>query len=289
MSGSLIMENQTLVFTEDRKMCNKILANYHTHTVFCDGKNTPEEVVLAALEKGFCALGFSGHVTTPYDLTYCMKDTEGYIQEIVRLKEKYKDKIQIYLGTEEDIYSLIDRKRYDYIIGSMHYIHKDGKFYSIDSGTEDINKCYEIFDNDVLKFAEAYFCEFVDYINKRKPDIVGHFDLITKYDEQNEPIFLNNEEYFKIAEKYLKIAAGVDTVFEVNTGAVAKGIRKTPYLGERLLRVLKKADAKIIISSDSHKAETLDFGFEDVKYMLKDLGFDGTYVLYNGKFQKRAL
>ena len=28
-------------------------ANYHTHTVFCDGKNTPEEIILAAIEKGF--------------------------------------------------------------------------------------------------------------------------------------------------------------------------------------------------------------------------------------------
>ena len=74
---------------------NKIIANYHTHTTVCDGKNTPEETVLAALDGGFSALGFSSHGYTPFDLKYCMHDTEAYISEISRLKEKHKGKIVI--------------------------------------------------------------------------------------------------------------------------------------------------------------------------------------------------
>ena len=79
-----------------------MLANFHTHTVFCDGNNTAEEVVKSAIEKGFSAIGFSGHGYTEFDLRYCMKNTEGYIAEIKWLKEEYKNKIQIYLGIEED-------------------------------------------------------------------------------------------------------------------------------------------------------------------------------------------
>ena len=75
-----------------------MLSNLHTHSTFCDGRNTPEEIVLAALEKGFSSIGFSGHAYTPFDLRYCMKNTEGYIREIWRLKEKYGKDIQIYLG-----------------------------------------------------------------------------------------------------------------------------------------------------------------------------------------------
>ena len=59
-----------------------IKTNFHTHTTFCDGKNTAEEVVLSAIEKGFSAIGFSGHGYTPFDLRYCMQDMEGYIKEI---------------------------------------------------------------------------------------------------------------------------------------------------------------------------------------------------------------
>ena len=65
--------------------------SYHIHSTFSDGKNTPEEIVLAAIEKGFIAIGFSDHGFTNYDLRYCMKDQTGYVNEIKKLKEKYKN------------------------------------------------------------------------------------------------------------------------------------------------------------------------------------------------------
>ena len=77
-------------------------ANFHTHTTFSDGKNTPEEMVLYAIEQGFCSLGFSDHAPVSHDMRYCMRDVAGYIAEINRLKAKYADKLQIYLGVEED-------------------------------------------------------------------------------------------------------------------------------------------------------------------------------------------
>ena len=67
-----------------------MIANFHTHTSFCDGKNTPEEIIKAAINKGFSAIGFSGHGYTDFDLRYCMKNTDEYIKEITQLKEKYK-------------------------------------------------------------------------------------------------------------------------------------------------------------------------------------------------------
>ena len=73
-----------------------IKADYHIPTTFCDGKHTPEEVVLSALEKGFSAIGFSAHGYTEFDLSFCVRDLEGYIKEITALKEKYKNDIEIY-------------------------------------------------------------------------------------------------------------------------------------------------------------------------------------------------
>ena len=43
--------------------------NYHTHTTWCDGKDTPEAVVVAAIDKGFDAIGFSSHAMLPEDDT----------------------------------------------------------------------------------------------------------------------------------------------------------------------------------------------------------------------------
>ena len=83
-------------------------------------------MALAAIEKGFHTLGFSGHGYTDFDLSYCMKDADAYIAEVKRVKEKYKDKIKITLGVEEDIFSPVNRADYEYIIGSSHYFTING-------------------------------------------------------------------------------------------------------------------------------------------------------------------
>lgn len=261
-----------------------MLANFHTHSTFCDGKSTPEEVVVAALEKGFSAIGFSGHGYTGFDLRYCMKDTEGYIAEIRRLKEKYSKDIQVYLGIEEDAKALTNRAEFDYIIGSSHYIYKDGKYHSIDSSVDWYNRCLAAFDNDIIAMAQAYFEAFLNYIKSRRPDIVGHFDIITKFDEVGEFHLLKNKAYQTLAVKYAEEAAKCGCIIELNTGAVSRGVRSAPFPSEQVLHALKKADARMILSSDSHKADTLDFGFEDAKLLLKDVGFKQLYTLYNNEF-----
>lgn len=266
-----------------------MISNYHTHTTFCDGKNTPEEIVLYAIEKGFSSIGFSGHGYTPFDLRYCMQDVEGYIEEVSRLKDKYGEKIEIYSGVEEDAFSYVNRESFDYIIGSSHYFHIKDKYYPIDSNYDYFKKCLEVFDYDAEKLAETYYRTFVNYIEKRKPDIVGHFDVITKFDEIDEMRFLNNAQYLSLAQEYIKKAAQADVIFEVNTGAMARGVRKTPYLGENLLHILKKQDGKVLLSSDSHSVETLNYYFDEMEHILRDVGFDCVYELNKGKFRKRYI
>ncbi len=266
-----------------------MLSNFHTHTTLCDGKSTPEEVVLSALEKGFSSLGFSGHAPTDFDNGYCLKDVDAYIATIKELREKYKKEIEIYVGIEEDAYQLIDRSKFDYLLGSSHYLKVDGVYHALDCGVERLQKCLDAFLGDPLALAEAYYQQFTAYIQDRKPDIVGHFDLITKYEESQTDWFLNNPDYHKIAEKYIKIAAENDVIFEVNTGAIARGVRTTPYPNENLLHILKKADAKLILNADSHHKDTLDCWFSEAEKYLKDLGFQALYTLYHNQFQKIPL
>lgn len=259
-------------------------SNLHTHTAFCDGKSEPEEIVISAISKGFCSIGFSGHAYTDFDLRYCIRDVEGYIQEVTRLKEKYKNDIEIYLGIEEDSYCTVDRSRYDYIIGSSHYYTVNGEYYPIDSSPAHFQKCLEVFNFDVEAMAEDYYSKFCHYINTRRPDIVGHFDLITKFDEMGDSRFLKNANYNRIVEKYIKTVADSGCLFEVNTGAISRGYRSAPYPAENLLYILMEHDTPLILSSDSHSTDTLDFGFEDAKLLLRDAGIKKIYILSGGKF-----
>ena len=266
-----------------------MVATFHNHTTFCDGKNTPREMVEYALDNGMRAIGLSAHGYTPYDLRYCMKDTDGYIAEVNRLKEEFKGKIEVYLGLEEDAYAPSDRSRFDYIIGSCHYMRKGDKYYPIDSSAEYTEAMRSAFLHDPIKIATEYFSYFCEYIKTRKPDIIGHFDLLTKFDEVTEPLFLQNKEYHKIAEEYLDSILPTDSIFEINVGAILRGYRTSFYPYENLLNKIKKADGKIILSLDAHNKEILTYDFSNVLKQVKDFGFSSVYTIKNGEFVKESI
>lgn len=263
-----------------------MLTNLHTHTQFCDAKNTAEEMVLSAIEKGFSSLGFSGHGYTDFDLSYCMKDIPGYRAEVLRLREKYKNKIEIYLGVEEDAGCLQNRSDFDYIIGSSHYVTRGGVYLHADVSPEGLEAAIALFDGDAIAMAESYYSNFVSYIKKRKPDIIGHFDLLTKFEEKATNRFLSSCEYHRVAEKYLSEALRAGCIFEVNTGAIGRGWRTTPYPYENLLRIIKAEGGRITLTSDCHRAEHLDCYFEESRKRLREVGFEYLYTLSHGEWVK---
>jgi histidinol-phosphatase (PHP family) len=119
--------------------------------------------------------------------------------------------------------------------------------------------------------------------------VVGHFDLIKKYDEVSEPIFLGNRKHDEIAKRFLKSIANKGLLFEVNTGAISRGYRTLPYPSADLLHVLKTEGADITITSDCHNADYLDCFFKETKDILYDIGFRETVILCNNKFTKIPL
>ena len=78
--------------------------NYHTHSTFCDGKNTPEQIVQVALQKDFDALGFSSHSMYPFSSDWHLQTREhsAYAKEIKRLQSQYSGRLDIKLGFEAD-------------------------------------------------------------------------------------------------------------------------------------------------------------------------------------------
>ncbi len=245
-----------------------IKSNYHTHTNFCDGKNTPEDVVKEAIERGFDIIGFSAHAYTPTDSLWCLKKEreEEYAKEIMRLKEAYKDKIKIMAGLELDYYSEVDTSWCDFTIGSVHYVYKNGKYYGIDSSPELFQKIIdEAFGGDVYAFVEEYYRLVGDVYNKTKCDIIGHFDLITKFNENGEFFDTENPRYKEAVRSALAKLLPENIPFEVNTGAISRGYRTEPYPAKDILELIAKENGSVIINSDSHQKETIDFYFDEAK------------------------
>ncbi len=252
------------------------LTNYHTHTTFCDGAHSPEEIVICALEKGFETIGFSGHGHIYFDEVGCMspETTDEYIEEIARLKEKYDGRINILCGVEQDYYCKPLTHKFDYVIGSVHYVKKNGTYLVVDASAKILEDgISRLYGGDVYALCEDYFENVSDVVNRTNCDIIGHFDLITKYNEKQPMIDIQNERYVKAATKAIEKLIPENRIFEVNTGAIARGLRTSPYPCEWMLREIAKRGGRVVLSSDSHNKNTIDCAFSECRELVLSCGF----------------
>ena len=242
-----------------------ILSNYHTHTVYCDGKDTAEDMIRAAVAMGCREIGFTGHAYTPCGEDYCMS-REGqrrYREELLSLRERYKDKIKVLVGIEMDYFSEPIAEEYDYIIGSVHHIEKDGVFLDIDLSPEGMKEAIDRhFGGDGTAFAEAYYALLSEIYEKTHCDIVGHFDLVTKFEECGVSVGSDTERYRKAASRALDALLLTPCLFEINTGAISRGYRTSSYPAPEFRRRIAESGKPFLINSDAHAAENILYGIE---------------------------
>lgn len=248
-----------------------IPSNYHTHTRYCDGKNSPEEMVREAIRLGCPELGFSGHCYTFFDERYCMSQagTQEYIAEIRSLQEKYRGQIRILLGVEQDYYSDAPTDAYDYVIGSVHYIKKDGCYLPVDESKEiQLENVRNFYHGDFYGFIEDYYETVADVYRKTRCQIVGHFDLIKKFNRKQDLFDPLHPRYQAAANKALTALLSAPVTLEVNTGGIARGYIREPYPAKGLLAQWLEAKKPVLFSSDCHNAEQLLFGYEQYQNYL---------------------
>lgn len=256
-------------------------SNLHTHTTFSDGKGTVRENIESAIKKNMLSLGFSDHSFTACDTSYCMKleDYEKYCNEINALKEEYKDKLPVFLGMEKDYYSEIDKNLFDYVIASVHYIVSGGVCYPIDHSRKQQEDCInEVFHGNVLDMAKCYYGMVAEHAALCKPDVIGHFDVLNKFSIMPE----TDDRYIYIAEEAMKEAFKHCPRFELNTGGISRGWRKDPYPSVNLLELLRDLGGEVVINSDSHHPDNLDFFFNESAEILRRAGYK-TFSVFNGK------
>ena len=248
-----------------------MIQDLHTHTIFCDGNNTAEEMVVAALELGIDRLGFSGHSYTAFDSSFCMSEgnTRAYKREIKRLKEKYDGVIKILMGVEQEYFSEASTRGYDYVIGSLHYVEAEGQYLSVDD-TEEVaaNIVKSFFDGDWYAYTARYFEIVSDVVNRTGADIIGHLDLVTKFNEGNRFFDESDERYLESAYRAIEKLVKHGVAFEINTGAMSRGYRSEPYPGPLLRQHIIECGGSFILSSDAHSTDGLLYGFDEYRHLV---------------------
>ncbi|MGX8833496.1 histidinol-phosphatase HisJ family protein [Amedibacillus sp. YH-ame6] len=260
-----------------------MLVDYHVHSEFSDDSIYPmEEVICDAINKGLDEICFTEHVDygvkvdwdSGEEIVYrnnepmANVDYPKYFEKIELLKKQYEESIVIKTGMEFGIQQhtinqyekLFNKYQFDFIIFSVHQIQ------NLEFWTQEFQK-----NKTQEQYNLEYYEEIYNIIQKYKNySVLGHMDLIVRYDKQGIYPFKNIKS---LVEKILKQVIMDNKGIEFNTSYVRYGLKDTtPSID--ILKLYKELGGKIItIGSDCHKQEHLGFHIEEAKKILKELGF----------------
>ena len=163
---------------------------------------------------------------------------------------------------------------YDYVIGSVHYLNINGWYMSVDHTTQIFSELIHACNDDVYEVCERYYALVSDVVNKTGADIIGHFDLLTKFNERYKFFDTQNERYINASRKALDSLLKTGRPFEINTGAISRGWRTSPYPSLEILEYIASKNGKVILSSDSHQKKTLMYKFDECEKLVSELGLE---------------
>ena len=175
--------------------------NYHTHTYLCNhAEDTPEEYVKKAINGGIKRMGFSDHMPHIYSNGFeagyrvPVSKAEEYIAEVKKVKEKYKDHIEIILGFEMEYFPEAfakmcqNAKDYgaEYLIYGCHYYEEMGTYCGLETDETDVLKKY------VTNVVEAMKTGVYTYI--AHPDLINYVGEIELYEDEMRKICVASKE-----------------------------------------------------------------------------------------------
>jgi len=252
-----------------------MMTNYHTHSTWCDGKDSPRKMIQAAVAKNFAAIGFSSHAMLPEDDTDWVLTPEKavrYAAEIRALAAEYKDVIRVLCGVEADYVrggANPDRKTYaaispDYVIGSVHFVvAPDGARVPVDNEPGLLfDGIRDHFGGDAQAYVRAYFAQEREMVAQFDFDVVAHPDLVRKFNVKH-PHFDETADWYR--EELVKTAdalAASGKLTEVNTGAISRGWLNDAYPSAAFRELLRARGVRFVLSADAHVADAIDCAFD---------------------------
>jgi histidinol-phosphatase (PHP family) len=257
--------------------------NYHLHTTISDGKLEPEELIKLAIKKKFTTIGITDHYMLPPKFKGENRSSKFYdfysendYNNLVKLRDKYADKISILIGAEFDWFpehkawtiKETKRRNYDYKFISMHFVKVGRK-------SEPIDLFAATFEDSVKKIgiqnlAASYYSELRQGIKTGCFDVVAHMDLIKMWNTDKK-YFSGKEPWYKEqVSETLELIKKKKMKMEINSSGWRKAC-KEQYPAEWIIKDAIKLGIPIIIGTDGHAEENFEFGLKRAENLLKRL------------------
>ncbi|MGC8743784.1 MAG: histidinol-phosphatase HisJ family protein [Verrucomicrobiia bacterium] len=265
----------------------RLPADYHMHTPLC--KHAVGEVfqyAQRAAEIGLNEIGFSDHAPMPQDDfdDWRMKfsELESYVNSVLKARQDFPQ-LTIRLGLEIDfipgyenwIEKISSLYKWDYLIGSVHYV--DSKW-DIDNPKKidewKKRRVTQVWENYIIRLTEAAESGFFD--------IIGHIDLAKKFGH-----FPENDcsDLFRI---FFKRARENNCLIEINTAGLRKECKEI-YPAKSILKIANEERVGITFGSDAHSPEEVGMNFREAIDLAKSCGYTSCFVFESRKRKEMPL
>jgi histidinol-phosphatase (PHP family) len=257
------------------------LPDYHVHTYRCGhaGGQT-RDFILKAIERGLSEIAVTDHIPLYFLPAYerdpglAMKeaDFDGYIAEVLELKEEFRGEIAVRLGLEadyregreEDLAIWLARADWDLVLGSVHWVAGswiDAPGSSARFETEGTDFLYDEYYRLLAKAASSGFF-----------DVLTHFDLPKKFGHRPARPRETAENAAIAAAK----ASGC--AVEISSAGLRKPVGEA-YPEARLLEKIVASGISVTFSSDSHAPAEVGWGYSQTLALARRCGV-GEFVTF---------
>ena len=266
-----------------------ITADCHMHSAHSGDSVAPmEEMILKGIDLGLTTMCFTEHNDFDYPDSeegpgsMFLLNTDSYLYDLIKMREKYGDRIKLLYGVELGLQSSpeIFRKNavfarsgeFDFIIGSSHLVNGQDPYYPAFFEGKTEEEAYS-----------SYFQSIYDNIKKFSNfDVYGHLDYVVRYGPNRDNDY-SYSKYKDIFDKILNLLIENGKGIEINTGGIDKGMKDFHPCTDILKRYHELGGEIITVGSDAHKSENVAKHFDRAGQLLKECGFK-----YYTVFEKRV-
>jgi histidinol-phosphatase (PHP family) len=228
-------------------------------------------------------------------------DMPEYLAEINRLKEKYKDHLEIYVGLEIDYLDktynpsipYFQELPLDYRIGSVHFLPVAGppckaNMACIDGAFSTYKEAVDhYFSGDLRRLVKCFYDSTMQMIESGGIDIVGHIDKVYMNGEKYRKSLVTEKWYLDMFTACLDLIAEKGIMVEINTKILTSKNKTFPHLN--YLPLLLERNIPVMVNSDCHTPDLVNDGRPEALKRLKELGFRSTRELIAGKWEEAVI
>ena len=251
-----------------------MLTDYHTHTPLClHAEGNPVDYARHAQSIGLSEIGLSDHNPLPDyfdDWRMPFTDLPRYFELVNEAREALPDfPIRLALecdhleGREKWIDETATMAEWDYLIGSVHYIHDgvavdDPKHVSRWQSATDIEHMWGM-----------YWKLYEQMIRTRQFDFHAHPDLAKRFGLRPAG---DLRRYY---EPVIQALVDTNGILEVSTAGLRKDVREI-YPAREMLEMAFSAKVPVVINSDAHKPTDVGVDFNQALKLVRSVGYTET-------------